>query len=260
LPSAPALPPRDIFHDIQNGANSILTVAATRVSDAAGHVQSAVSSATASLPRIEDYIPQNCSIGTEQFCVGYRHSQNLSCNHLPFDLSVLLPDAAQSLPGPVRDAFREQMGRLSPLADHLDRLPSSIDICLFTGLISVLLVVVPFAWLGYSRWTSRKVATMPKQLVYLATPVVGCTPYSALVVLQSRPMKEAKTLPAWVDVQQGVVLGLGVGLLVCAMAFVTLLAFASSRRGIAWVKDRLRVRGNVRGAAVRAGHQKPSGR
>jgi hypothetical protein len=259
VPSAHTLPPRDILQDIQNGANSILTVAATRVSDAAGHVQSAVSSAAASLPRIEDYIPQNCSIGTEQFCVGYRHTQNLSCSYLPFDVSALLPDAAQGLPGPVRDAFREQMGRLSPSADDWDRLPGSIDICLLVGLISVILVVVPFVWLGSSKWTSRKVATMPKLLVYLATPVVGCTPYSALVALQSRVMIEAKGLPAWVDVQQGAVLGLSVGLLVCAMAFVALLAVASSQRGIVWVKDRLGVRGNVRGTAPQAERRKPGG-
>jgi hypothetical protein len=186
----------------------------------------------------------------EQFCVGYRHTQNLSCSYLPFDVSALLPDAAEDLPGPVGDAFREQIGRLSPLADDLDSLPGSIDVCLFAGLISVLLVVVPFVWLGYSNWTSRKVGTMPKLLVYLATPVVGCTPYLALVVLQSKVIEEAKGLPAWVDVQQGAVLGLGVGLLVCAVAFVALLAVASSQRVVTRVKDRLCVRGHARGTAT----------
>jgi hypothetical protein len=91
-PSAAALPQRDLLEDIQNGASSLLAVAATRVSDAAGHVESAISSSVASLPelpRLDDYVPQNCSFGMHQFCVGYRDEQSLSCSDAPFEISAL---------------------------------------------------------------------------------------------------------------------------------------------------------------------------
>lgn len=245
LPPSPTLPQRDILQNIQNGANSLLAVAATRVSDVAGHVQSAVSSAAASLPQIEDYLPLNCTIGTEQFCVGYRNTQNLSCSHSPFELSALLPDAVQDLPGPVEDALRERMGDLLPLADDLSNLTASLNTCLIVGLISIIFVAVFACCLVCDTWISRKMGTVARLLIYLCVAVVCCAPYSALVTLHVKVMKGAQRLPVWVEVQKGEVMGLSIGLLVCAVIFVVLAAVASSPKVVQWTSNSLRVRRNV---------------
>lgn len=73
LPSAAhALRARDLVDDLQDGVESALDVAATRVVDAAGQAESAISSAAATLQSIEEQVPRNCSLGTKRFCVGYK--------------------------------------------------------------------------------------------------------------------------------------------------------------------------------------------
>jgi hypothetical protein len=234
-PSSPALPQRDILHDIQNGASSILAVAATRVSDAASHVESAISSAAAALPQLEDYVPLNCSFGMRQFCVGYRGQQGLSCSSSAFDVSDLLPDRIQDLPAPVEDAFRERIADLSPLANHLSSLSTSVLVCLIVGSMMMIFMLalsccLAHAWPSCVASISPKVGTKTRVLVHLAVSMLCSAPYLALVLLQSKVVREAKGLPGWVEVKQGEVFGLSVGILVCAAVFVALSVVVSSRK------------------------------
>jgi hypothetical protein len=128
-----------------------VAVAATKVSDAAGYVKSALSLAVAAvpkLPQIEDYVPVNCTFSLKCFCVGYLYAQDLLCSDSLFDISALLPDTIQDLLAPLEAAFRERIGDLSPLADHLSRLPTSVLTCLLIGICSIILVLGVFCYLA----------------------------------------------------------------------------------------------------------------
>jgi hypothetical protein len=225
-----------LLQDIQNGANSLVAVAATRVSDAAGHVESALSSAVAAvpeLPQIEDYVPVNCTFGTRQFCVGYLHTPDLSCSDSPFDISALLPDTIQDLSAPLEAAFRKRMGDLSPLADRLSRLPTSVVICLVTGLLSMMLMLGASLYLAYGNHgqrvgTSRKLGRMWHVVVHLIMATACCAVYLPLILLQRTVIEEAKGLPSWVEAEEGAAFGLSIGLFVCAAVFVALSAIFSS--------------------------------
>jgi hypothetical protein len=199
----------------------------------------------------------NCSIGTEQFCVGFRNRQNLSCSYSPFGISALLPEAIEDLPGPVEDALRERMDDLSPLAGDLSSLPQSIDICIIVGTLAMSLVLVLSTYLLWDSCTRRNVGIKTRWLAYLAMAVLCCSPYLALVVSQSKVIKEAQGLPSWVEVQKGEVMGLSIGLLVCAAIFVALSAVVSSQVVVNWIRNGLDVRGNVRESTTRVEHRQP---
>jgi hypothetical protein len=241
--SAPGpLPQRDIIQDIQNGASSLLEVAATRASDAASHVQSSISSAVASLPEapeIEDYFPLNCSFGIRQFCVGYRHEQSLSCSDSPFKISTLLPDEIESLPSLVEDALRERIGELYPLAHDLNSLPTSILICLIIGSITMILALGVSSCLAFDNRISRKAGPKARIVIYFFMAVACCVPYLALALIQNKVMRKAKGLPNWVAVEQGDIFGYSIGLFVCAAIFVPLSAAASYQKVVQWIKDRV---------------------
>jgi hypothetical protein len=231
-PTAPALLHRDLLQDLQNGANSLVAVAATKVSDAAGHVESALSSAVAAVPKlqqIEDYVPLNCTFGLKRFCVGYLHAQDLSCSDSPFDISALLPDTIQDLPAPLEAAFRERIGDLSPLADHLSRLPTSVLTCLLIGICSTILALGVFCYLakvsyGQQAGTARKLGRVWRIVIHLIMATVCCTPYLTLILLQHTVIEEARGIHDWVEVKEGAIFGLSIGLFVCTVIFVALSA------------------------------------
>jgi hypothetical protein len=121
------------------------------VLDAAGYVESALSSAVAAGPKllqIEDYVSVNCTFGLKRFCVGYLYAQDLLCSDSPFDISALLLDTIQDLLAPLEAAFCEWIGDLSLLADYLSRLPTLVLTCLLIGICSTILALGVFCYLA----------------------------------------------------------------------------------------------------------------
>jgi hypothetical protein len=246
LLTSPALLYRDLLQDVQNGANSLVAFAATRVSDATGYVESALSSAVAALPelpQIEDYVPVNCTFGIHQFCVGCLHAQDASCSDSPFDISALLPDAIQDLPAPLVAAFRELIDGLSPLADRLSRLPTLVGVCLILGLSCMMILLGVFCYQAYVNYcTAQGPGHVWHVVIYLIMATVCCAPYLTLILLQRTAVKDAMGFPDWVEVQAGAAFGLSIGILVCTVVFVALSAICLSPK----VVSRLRAAAVVR--------------
>jgi hypothetical protein len=226
-------------------------VAATRASDAAGHVESAIGSAVASLPKLpelqlDDYLPLNCSFGIHQFCVGYRHQQSLSCSSSRFDLAALLPDEIHALPGAVEDALQERIGDLSPLAGDLSSLPTAVLFCVSTGTFCMMVAILVTSCLAFDNSISRKAGAKARVLVHICMFVACSAPYLTLTLLQKNAMDEAGKLPAWVAVERGELFGHSVGLLVCAALFMVLSAIVTWEKAVQWMKERVGARGSVR--------------
>lgn len=205
-------------------------------------MESAISSAAASLPQIEDYVPLNCSFGIKQYCVGYINKENLTCSDTPFDISALLPVEIQALPGPVEDVVRERIGDLSPLAGDLSSLPGAVKICLIVGFICSSLVLGLFCYPAFYDSISQKASRNVRVLIYLSMALACCAPYFVLILLQTKVVNEAKKLPAWVGVEEGEIIRLSSGLLVCAVVLVPLAAVSFSNKTVQWIKDKIRAK------------------
>jgi hypothetical protein len=95
----------DFLQDVHDRAKSALSAAATRVVNAADQAESAINSAAITLQGIKEDLPQNCSLSTKRFCIGYRHESN--CSNLPLDLSSLLPESVYELLASIEDAIRD---------------------------------------------------------------------------------------------------------------------------------------------------------
>jgi hypothetical protein len=190
------------------------------------------------LPRLDDYVPHNCSFGTHQFCVGYRREQSLACSDAPFDISALLPDEVRALPGPVADALYERLGGLSPLVEDLSDLPTSLLVCLIVGTACMMLALAVSTCLAFDNRISRKVGPRAQMLVHLLMAMC-CAPYLTLVLKQTSLVDRLEKLPTWVAVEKGEVFGYSVGLFVCAALFVALSAVMTCEKVVQWIKDRL---------------------
>jgi hypothetical protein len=249
-PTSPALVHRDLLRDLQNSANSLVAAAATRPSDAAGHIESALSSAVAAVPehrQIESHVPANCSLGLYHFCVGYLHAQNLSCSDSPSDISALLPKAMQNLPAPLEAAFRKRIGHLSPLVDSIGRLPRLVVFCLRLGLSAMMSMLGVSYYLAYSSYgrgfgTSQKLGHISHMVMHLIIATICCAPYVTLMLLQRTVLEKAKANHDWMEVKEGGIFGLSIGLFVCAAIFVALSATFSSPSIMKRVTGTIRVR------------------
>ncbi|CAE7016065.1 hypothetical protein PTNB73_01358 [Pyrenophora teres f. teres] len=212
--SAHALRDRDLLEDLQDEARSALNAAATRVADAASQAESAISSAAATVQNIEEHVPQNCSLGTKRFCIGYK--QDVNCSDLPLNLSSLLPEGVQELPGPVQDALRDRAEALSQLAESSTRfLAFSVPSTLISGLVLMVIARV-----------FGKLKAVPRALALLGLGLVCCSPFVLLGVILDTFRRVADELPSWVGVEIGEACGLGFAALACALVLTFIFAAA----------------------------------
>jgi hypothetical protein len=229
-PPSPPLLRRDLLQDIEDGASSLLAVAATKVSDTAGHIETALGSAVEALPeslQIENYTPENCTFGIHSFCVGYKNAPNLACSNSPFDISALLPEKIQDLPAPFEEAVRKIIADLSPLADGVSKLPMSILSCSIAGNVLIMLMVLVTEYLTQDSQKvgdNRRFGLMARMLTNVIMTTICCAPYLAMVLLQARVFEDIKGLPDWVEAERGEVFGLSIGLTIFTAAVAALLA------------------------------------
>lgn len=219
--------------DIQNGAKSALSAAATRVVDAADQAQSAVSSVATSLQDMEERLPRNCSLGTKRFCIGYEHESN--CSDLPLNLSGLLPASVHDLPAPVEDAIRDRAEALSRLAGTSSKLPAVfVPGTLISGLVSmsaiaVLSLCLAFRWLPCATILS-KLNVWLRALALLSLGLACCSPLILPALFLDTILRAADELPSWVEVERGGACVFCYGGLACALV-LTLLVTASPAIG-----------------------------
>ncbi|KAI0571181.1 hypothetical protein Alg130_10974 [Pyrenophora tritici-repentis] len=233
LPSSEhALRNRDLLEDLQDGARSALNAAATRVADAGSQAESAISSAAATVQSIEEHVPRNCSLGTKRFCIGYK--QDVNCSKLPLNLSNLLPDGVQELPGPVRDAIHDRAEALSQLVESSTRFPAfSVPETLISGLVLMSIVTTLSLSLAFGRpqvmtRVFGKLKAVPRVLALLALGLVCCSPIVLLVVILDTILTAADELPSWVGVEIGEACGLSFAVLACALVLTFIFAAAPS--------------------------------
>lgn len=221
---------RDIFQSIQSGANSLLGVAATKVSGAASQVESAVGSAATFAQDLEDRIPQNCSIGTKKVCVSTKH--NVTCAHLPFDLSRIMPDPIKDLPIGLEHAIQERIRALSPIPKTLNRITHfTVQGLLLTWLIptsfiSILSCLLVANWPIQINSLTHRMQTSFKGMIIIATGIIFCSPLAFLVIVISVVIQKAAMLPSWVELEKGEVTALCYGCMGCAVAIIVLSASA----------------------------------
>lgn len=201
----------------------------------------------ASIPellQLRDFVPQNCSIGIYEFCVGYRYKQTLFCSYAPFDIYALLPDSIQTLPGSVADTLQEQLSYISPLVEDLRKLSNAVLVYLIVGTTCMMLALAVTSCLAFDNRTSRKAGWEARVFVHLVMAMC-CAPYLTLVLKQSSVADNLKGLPCLVAVERGKAFGYSVGHLICAALFVALSAVMTCEKVVQCIKDRVCVSSGV---------------
>lgn len=236
-----ALQDRDLLQDLQDGAKSALNAAATRVADAAGQAgsaissavnqaESAISSAAATVQSIEDMVPQNCSLGTRRFCIGYK--QDVTCSDLPLNFSSLLPEGVQDLPGPLQSAINDRAESLSQLMESSTRFPAfSVPNTLISGLVlmSIVAILSLSLALGKPQIVTRafgRFKPVSRTLVLLALGLLCCSPFVLLGVILNTILRAADKLPSWVGVEIGKACGFSFAALACALVLAFIFPIA----------------------------------
>lgn len=194
---------------------------ATRIADAAGQAQSALSSAAASIQDVEERIPHTFSLGTRQFCIASDHASD--CADLPLNLLSLLPDNIHSLPDAVQNVLRERAGQLSSAMDSWIKISAlTVPCLLIAGTVLMTSLTIASVCLAFGRlpWVVRRLCRLSFRLRAVATLSLGlflCTPLIALALILHVVLRSADKLPAWVTVDEGDVGGLCFGVCACAL-------------------------------------------
>jgi ABC-type glycerol-3-phosphate transport system permease component len=202
-------------------------------------VESAISSAASSrsdLPRPDDHVPHTYSFGIYLTCISYHHG-DVACSNAPFDAFSLLLDSFDILPSNVADTMYERWGDLSPLAEDLDDLSTSVLVHLVAGTAHMMLSLAVTSWLAFDYSISRKTGCNVRVLLRLFTAMCFI-PYLALIVKQSILLNRLNPLSTWVMVERGAVFGLSVGLCACAVLFAALSTVMTCETGVQWIEDR----------------------
>jgi hypothetical protein len=232
-PEAVRSAPRDILQDLRDEASNAVNSAASRVNEVANHVESAVSSAIASSPNLDDFVPSNCSFGMEQFCLNFNSTkQDTICIRSSFEPLKLLPESVRGLPEPLQLAIEKYLEAFNPVTDKLRSLPAQAKAWLISGTISVTLLLILGLVILYvfhlkplslvATWCRNRASVT--LVVCFTLGVISCLPYVLLVHVQHKVYSVAASISDWVDVEKGQILGLSIGILSCGLSFSVLLA------------------------------------
>ena len=227
---------RNIFQDIQSKVNSVTDAVATSLPDAITGLPGAIADP---IQDMEEYIPKNCSLGTAEFCVGYKHK--ITCKKLPLSLSDLVPDIAQHLPDgvqvlpdilekPLQDLVQEFQKKLQEKLQPLERTLKKVTTpfvqkCLVAGLVLFVIIAILFACAiisGLFNISSVLLRLTIGLRVVVVLGLVCCILLFIPTIVLGLFQAKAKALPSWVEVEKGQVGGLCVGALCCAVVMTFL--------------------------------------
>lgn len=185
------------------------------------------------IPPNRSNIPERCSVGTDQFCIGFRFQRDVFCHHLPFRFTSM-------------ELHTGRIGTNFNSAQKLDAALmqltfNSIKGSLVTGLViavcftalSIRLVcqwwfMIPTYEHRAYRWCFSFLAgnenMVLRTVVVFLSGIVCCTPLiiPSLVLLSVKSQLTELLLPGWIKVEFGQVLPLCLAAVSCFMTAVAL--------------------------------------
>ena len=132
IPTIPGVDP-GVLSAISSQVQSAVSEAATAASSIGNEAQSAVSSGiTAIETAVDSIIPQNCTLGVKDFCIGF--TDHVDCKELPLSVSNIIPSSVTAI----------EPSNLKTLDQVLAKVtPRSIIGCLAVGLFFAILTILP---------------------------------------------------------------------------------------------------------------------
>jgi hypothetical protein len=226
--------PRDLINDLKSAtgpaASQVVDAAKLIISEVpelATKVKSAAISAATSLQgTIKKSIPQNLSLGTYRFCIGF--IDTIDCKGLPLNLSDLLPASVEDLPGSFTDAIKDSMNRLQPAATALTNI-AYIRVFLLFGLILLFIFValVIASTLGRILCIVGiliELSRRSKVIIHVIFGLICSAPLAVTAVILLVFKRKADVLPLWVKIDYGEVGELCLGSLCCAIVLTIITA------------------------------------
>lgn len=197
---------------IPNAVSQVQSAVSSVIPDAISQVQSAASS-------VSTAIPNNITIGTKEFCVGF--TRNVTCYDLPFNLSSILS-------ADLRKLLQLNFTDIQSLNRTLTKVTgTTIYDCLALGFALALITVgVSACSMMYSAFGLTGVLGF--RVLRAGNIVVGllsCIPFSVAAFMLLALSIATKHLPSWIRVEQGEVVELCLGSLIC---FITLAAIGGT--------------------------------
>ena len=126
----------------------------------------------------------------------------------------------------VSNLIQAGLDSLQPLADRIPHITTYMQTCLIVGIALATLSTLLFfvSVVGRLFCLTRillQLNLVPRVIVHLALGLLCCLPFLVLVVILHIFQTKTKSLPSWIDVQQGQLGGLSVGTLCCAIEIST---------------------------------------
>ena len=211
---------RDIIPVVPSEARSVASGVATAVSSVTSQAKSVASAVTTVIPDADAIIPQNLSLGTKQFCVGF--SNRIECNKLPVNTSEILPKALMSAVGDQVEDFHRLDGILTILS------PEYIKDSFIFGLVATTVMAIMFVCsiFGQHFRLVRYQQDLPLLLILrLMVGLICCVSFLIPTIILYTLYSKSKGLPSNIKVNEGDVGGYCLGAFFSAIFMTVLITF-----------------------------------
>lgn len=196
-------------------ANTAVDSIETAIPEVISQVRSAANAVATAVPAaIEAILPRNCSIGTNQFCIG--RADSVLCYNLPPNISGIIPLE-------IRNSLGEDFSSIQVFDIALTKITTrTIQDIWIAGLVLIFLILCSTLFSIFrSTFFQLRVWRVVFHLVF---GLIFCIPFIITVVTLHILHSKLSSLPNWIQIVQGDLMGLFIGGLCCA---VTLVAFCA---------------------------------
>ena len=195
--------------DAASGIETAIPAVVSQVRSAANAIATAIPIA------IDEIVPRNCSIGTTQFCIGLAYT--ISCYPLPLTISDMIPWEIRDWLGEELKSIRDFERGFQTAFTKIT--PATIQNLWIAGLVLIFLILLStlFSISGFVIFRRKTL----RIICHLVAGLVFCIPFIVPVVILSALASKTRTLPSWIHIVQGELMGLFIGGLCCGMTLVT---------------------------------------
>ena len=195
------------------GAQSLVNVAHSAITSAVGAVQSS----------INNVVPKNCSLGTENYTIAF--NDHVDYKSLPLNLTNILPEAFTKILG-------DQLKKLQAVDNALTHVSSAnIQYCLIPGLVLVVILSLiffssTFKFPFYFEARLQVLSIRLKRILRALYCLACCIPFLIPAVVLQILLFKTKHLPNHIKADRGKVSRYYLRALCCVMVMVLLTFFA----------------------------------